>query len=97
MVHITGTKGKGSTSAFTDSILRHAKPQWKIGERGCRLREAVPGLTCGIGLYTSPHLVAVRERIRIDGAPISEEQFAEFFFDVWDRLEQNDEVSSARA
>ena len=32
VVHITGTKGKGSTSAFTDSILRHAKPEWKIGE-----------------------------------------------------------------
>lgn len=31
VAHITGTKGKGSTSAFTDSILRHAMPQWKIG------------------------------------------------------------------
>ncbi|PCH41239.1 FolC bifunctional protein [Wolfiporia cocos MD-104 SS10] len=71
VIHITGTKGKGSTSAFTDSILRHAMPQWKIG------------------LYTSPHLVAVRERIRINGTPISEEEFARFFFDVWDRLEEN--------
>lgn len=33
VVHITGTKGKGSTCAFTDSILRHVKPDWKIGER----------------------------------------------------------------
>lgn len=31
VIHITGTKGKGSTSAFTDSILRHVKPEWKIG------------------------------------------------------------------
>ncbi|KAF9464413.1 Mur ligase [Collybia nuda] len=69
VIHITGTKGKGSTSAFADSILRHAMPRWKIG------------------LYTSPHLVAVRERIRINGVPISEEQFAKFFFEVWDRLE----------
>lgn len=38
------------------------------------------------GLYTSPHLVAVRERIRINGAPISEEKFARFFFEVWDKL-----------
>ncbi|KAH9843865.1 FolC bifunctional protein [Rhodofomes roseus] len=72
VIHITGTKGKGSTSAFTDSILRHAKHEWKVG------------------LYTSPHLVAVRERIRINGAPLSEDQFAKFFFDVWDRLEKND-------
>lgn len=33
------------------------------------------------GLYTSPHLVNVRERIRIDGVPVSEEDF--------DRLMQN--------
>ncbi|EGN93006.1 hypothetical protein SERLA73DRAFT_190127 [Serpula lacrymans var. lacrymans S7.3] len=72
VIHITGTKGKGSTSAFTDSILRHAKPDWNVG------------------LYSSPHLVAVRERIRINGKPISEEVFAKFFFEVWDRLKAND-------
>jgi folylpolyglutamate synthase/dihydropteroate synthase len=43
-----------------------------------------------VGLYTSPHLVAVRERIRINGTPISEEQFAKFFFQVWDRLDQTE-------
>lgn len=31
VIHITGTKGKGSTSAFTESILRHTHPEWKIG------------------------------------------------------------------
>jgi len=31
VIHITGTKGKGSTSAFTSSILCHVKPEWKIG------------------------------------------------------------------
>ncbi|KAJ2920152.1 hypothetical protein MD484_g370, partial [Candolleomyces efflorescens] len=71
VVHITGTKGKGSTSAFVDSILRSAKPDWKVG------------------LYTSPHLVAVRERIRINGQPISEELFTKYFFEVWDRLQSN--------
>ncbi|KAI0053016.1 FolC bifunctional protein [Auriscalpium vulgare] len=76
VIHVTGTKGKGSTCAFTDSILRHAKPDWKVG------------------LYTSPHLVAVRERIRINGAPISEEDFAKFFFEVWDRLDANDKRKS---
>ncbi|CAA7259893.1 unnamed protein product [Cyclocybe aegerita] len=71
VIHITGTKGKGSTSAFTESIIRHSKPEWKTG------------------LYTSPHLVAVRERIRIDGVPISESDFAKYFFEIWDRLVAN--------
>ncbi|KAG0709773.1 Mur ligase [Suillus ampliporus] len=71
VIHITGTKGKGSTSAFTDSILRAARPGWKTG------------------LYTSPHLVAVRERIRINGEPLSEEDFTRYFFEVWDLLQKN--------
>ncbi|GJE84386.1 FolC bifunctional protein [Phanerochaete sordida] len=72
VIHVTGTKGKGSTCAFTNSILRHVKPEWRVG------------------LYTSPHLVAVRERIRVNGSPISEEDFARFFFEVWDRLDKNE-------
>ncbi|KAJ7178996.1 Mur ligase [Mycena filopes] len=70
-IHITGTKGKGSTSAFTDSILRETHPEWTTG------------------LYTSPHLVAVRERIRINGKPLSEDDFAKYFFEVWDRIDEN--------
>ena len=44
------------------------------------------------GLYTSPHLVAVRERIRINGAPIYESTFVKYFYEVWDRLQQTAEV-----
>lgn len=40
-----------------------------------------------VGLYTSPHLRFVRERIKINNQPISEPLFAECFWDVWDRLE----------
>ena len=39
-----------------------------------------------VGLYTSPHLVAVRERIRINSAPLSASLFAKYFFEVWDAL-----------
>lgn len=45
------------------------------------------GLPRKVGLYTSPHLAAVRERIRINSEPISEEQFTKYFFEVWDALE----------
>lgn len=39
-----------------------------------------------VGTYTSPHLVSVRERIALDGAPISRELFAKYFFEVWDAV-----------
>jgi len=55
-VHITGTKGKGSTSAMIASVLSAA---------GYRT-----------GSHTSPHLLSIRERIKVDGAPIPEEAFA---------------------
>jgi hypothetical protein len=74
VVHITGTKGKGSTSAFTERILRSH-------------------LSGKVGLYTSPHLCAVRERIRVNGEPLSEEVFAKLFFEVWEKLENDQKVS----
>jgi folylpolyglutamate synthase len=40
-----------------------------------------------VGLFTSPHLIAVRERIRINSLPISESLFAKYFFEVWDALQ----------
>lgn len=40
-----------------------------------------------VGLYTSPHLRFVRERIQINHQPLSEEQFARYFYETWDRLE----------
>jgi len=42
-----------------------------------------------VGLFISPHLIAVRERIRINSKPISEELFARYFFEVWDLLESS--------
>ena len=42
-----------------------------------------------IGLYTSPHLRFVRERIQINNEPIPEETFAKYFFETWDRLEES--------
>ncbi|KAF4546074.1 Folylpolyglutamate synthetase [Lasiodiplodia theobromae] len=75
-IHIAGTKGKGSTSAFVSSILAqyHAAP-------------ASAPVPRKIGLYTSPHLKSVRERIQINNTPLSEEAFAKYFFEIWDRLE----------
>jgi dihydrofolate synthase/folylpolyglutamate synthase len=40
------------------------------------------------GLYTSPHLVRPNERIRVDGAEISDEDFAHGYFRVHDTAQQ---------
>lgn len=54
-IHITGTKGKGSTAIMMSTILEHAS------------------LTTG--LFTSPHLVDLKERIQINHQNISEYDF----------------------
>ena len=61
-IHITGTKGKGSTAAMITSIL------------------TLGGLK--VGLYTSPHLITPRERIRIGKEMIDKERFAQLIFQI---------------
>lgn len=76
VIHVTGTKGKGSTCAFTESILMQYRTD-SAQESSAILK---------IGLFTSPHLKSVRERIRINGSPIPEHLFTKYFFEVWDKL-----------
>ncbi|KAJ0235234.1 Folylpolyglutamate synthase [Hirschfeldia incana] len=74
VIHVAGTKGKGSTCAFTESILRN------YGFR--------------TGLLTSPHLIDVRERFRLDGVDISEDKFLGYFWWCYNRLKErtNEEI-----
>ena len=71
VIHIAGTKGKGSTASFVESILG------KLHSAGLKT-----------GLYTSPHLVTVRERIKINGEPISVDSWNHHFEYVWEILEK---------
>ena len=77
VIHITGTKGKGSTAAFTDALLR------------AHFREHSDAIK--VGLYTSPHLNTERERIRFNFRPLSEAYFTTAFFEIWDELQKNRE------
>lgn len=58
VIHIAGTKGKGSTAAIVSSCLS----------------------SCGyrVGLFTSPHLKRVNERIKINGKEISDQELKKY-------------------
>lgn len=78
IIHVSGTKGKGSTCAFTRSFLLAHRSRTGFPQK--------------IGLYTSPDLRYIRERIQIDDKPIVEDLFTRYFFEVWDRLSSSDIV-----
>ncbi|XP_020087545.1 folylpolyglutamate synthase isoform X1 [Ananas comosus] len=68
IMHVAGTKGKGSTCTFSEAILRE----------------------CGLqtGLFTSPHLIDITERFRINGSDISREKFLYYFWGLWHQLKE---------
>ncbi|KAI2622495.1 FolC bifunctional protein [Hypoxylon sp. NC1633] len=81
-IHVAGTKGKGSVCAFLTGILTQPDVAPVAGR---------------VGTYTSPHLVSVRERIQLDGRPISAALFARYFFEVWDALTAAARIEAAAA
>jgi folylpolyglutamate synthase len=81
-IHVAGTKGKGSVCVMVENILL----QYRRNDDGALGGIGYDKALGKIGLYTSPHLVSVRERIRIDGAPLSESMFTHYFFELWDRF-----------
>ncbi len=56
-IHVTGTKGKGSTSLMISNIMQASGYK--------------------VGLYTSPHLQSLRERIRVNGELITTGEFSD--------------------
>ncbi|MBW7899113.1 Folylpolyglutamate synthase [Candidatus Brocadiaceae bacterium B188] len=61
-IHITGTKGKGSTAIMTATVMECA------------------GLITG--LFTSPHLIDLKERIQINRQKIPEAEFASIMHEL---------------
>ena len=96
VIHVAGTKGKGSVCALIASILQQysnisnmtqATASEIIKTDGANQNQGTEAEGLGkVGLYTSPHLVTVRERIRINNEPISQSLFTSHFFTLWDRF-----------
>ncbi|OBT87666.1 hypothetical protein VE02_02705 [Pseudogymnoascus sp. 03VT05] len=80
VIHVAGTKGKGSVCAMLDSMLK----QYLLTQNTSGVTEGRKQLG-RVGVFTSPHLITPRERIRLDGLPISKELFTQRFFEVWDK------------
>jgi dihydrofolate synthase/folylpolyglutamate synthase len=75
IIHVTGTKGKGSTCAMLAAILQAAEYR--------------------VGLFTSPHLERVEERIQVDRVPISPAELAARIEEIAPAVKQLDRESSS--
>jgi dihydrofolate synthase/folylpolyglutamate synthase len=62
VIHVAGSKGKGSVSAMLEAVLRRASYR--------------------TGLFTSPHLCRVEERLQVDGVPVRPEELASLMEEV---------------
>jgi len=74
IVHVAGTKGKGSTSAMIAAVLAAA---------GYRT-----------GLFTSPHLASLEERIAIDGQNCTADQLVTLVHELQPIVEQMDQEAA---
>ncbi|CUT99447.1 folylpolyglutamate synthase mitochondrial [Echinococcus multilocularis] len=83
IVHVAGSKGKGSTCAYIECMLRH---------EGYRTGLITKRLEFCAKPYRSPHLINVEERIRINGKPVERELFAEHFWMLYDKFNANAET-----
>ena len=76
VIHVAGTKGKGSVSKMIGEILRHA------------------GMKTGV--YSSPHLERINQRIAIDEELISDQQLSEVFDQIQPAIDSLDEEFASR-
>ncbi len=76
VVHVAGTKGKGSVSKMTGEILRHA------------------GMKTGI--YSSPHLERINQRIAVDDELITDSQLSAVLDQIQPAIEYLDAEFASR-
>ncbi len=74
VVHVAGTKGKGSTAAMLASVFTAA------------------GYGCGV--YSSPHLERVEERLAVDGEPIESDELRRLLSQVATACQTMDQATA---
>lgn len=79
IIHVAGTNGKGSVSNYCASMLQVAVVAGAIGSS-----------TAKIGLFTSPHLVRLNERFRIDSVEATDEAIVRAFEKVMEAVKKSD-------
>lgn len=91
VIHVAGTKGKVNWAKLERAVLS--------GLLSSHIYLIIQGSTCAFaerilrtsgyrtGLFTSPHLVDLRERVRLDGELVTEALFAEHFWWCHNRLQ----------
>jgi folylpolyglutamate synthase len=78
IIHIAGTKGKGSTCILLNNFLK---------QRFQDIKRPI-----NVGLYTSPHIRKPTERIRINSVDISDDDFAQYVFEVLGMLKNSENI-----
>lgn len=77
-------------AGYTQNDLKQMRHIHVAGTKGkgsvCAFATSILQQYGHVGTYTSPHLVSPRERIAINGKPVSQELFASCFFELWDRF-----------
>ncbi|KAK6945220.1 hypothetical protein RJ641_026322 [Dillenia turbinata] len=86
IIHVAGLKGRYWLPTAPLKFFF----SWSSHGSTCAFCEAILR-ECGLrtGLFTSPHLIDVRERFHINGLDISENKFLEHFWDCWNQLKEN--------
>lgn len=92
VIHVGGTNGKGSTAEKIMEGLRsiqstpgHTHKRLDDRHPSDHLQPAFPDSASPsprVGLFTSPHIASLRERLRINGIPITKSDFIKLFYRV---------------
>jgi len=73
IIHIARIKGKGDTCAYIECLLR--------------AHDRRTGFSTKTRLYTSSHLINLKERIRIDFRPLNKKVFARYVLETHEALQ----------
>lgn len=88
VIHIAGTKGKVRIE-FRHREIQLFNISMSQGSTCALVESILRNVDVKTGFFSSPHLLNVTERIRLNGAAISKKQFSQYFWKIFNTLEEN--------